>query len=195
MREPSGTAVLFTGADLRTFFQERVEDAMRHQRAPISQETGCYLTSLLVDQSHRDENPGPETLVEMQAQAMASPSTRAVNLWRRMGDHALVITGFFHEHIEQRRLSRAYYTEMGAGAYARLGRLFQGPGLGRIFEELGTCFPAAAEVLMEVREEAQPCTDDDILRLYDQYCRSGSPRIGERLRRLGVVPVRLTVEG
>lgn len=193
---------LFTAADLHGFFQERVEEAVRHQRAPIRPETGCYLTALLVEQGRREEGPGPQTLVEMQAEAIAAPATRAAPMWRRMGDHALIISGLFQEHIERRRLSRAYYEEMGAAAYARLGRLFRAfearqaeiGGMGDTFAELSDRFHACVAVLQEVREEAAPCSDDDVLRLYERYLQGGSPRIAERLQRLGVVPVRLRAE-
>ena len=191
---------LFTTGDLHGFFQERVEEAVRHRRAPIRPETGCYLTALLVEQGRREEEPGPQTLVEMQAEAIAAPAARAAPMWRRMGDHALVISGLFQEHLERRRLSRGYYEEMGAAAYARLGRLLrlgsgEGGGMGDIFAELGERFHACAEVLQEVREQAAPCSDEDVLRLYERYLQGGSPRIAERLQRLGVIPVRLRGEG
>jgi hypothetical protein len=41
-----------------------------------------------------------------------------------------------------------------------------------------------------VRERTALYTDGEILRLYERWCRSGSPAIESRLRRRGVAPQR-----
>jgi hypothetical protein len=46
-----------------------------------------------------------------------------------------------------------------------------------------------------VRQEARENTDADVLRLYEEWLASGSPRAAERLRALGVVPVRIALTG
>jgi len=185
---PQANSGILTESDLVAFFQERVSAAATHQRTPVSPPTVYYLSGLLADHSHREEQPQPETLVEMQTAALEAPPTRALGLWRRMGDHSLMITGFFHENLEHRRISRSYYTGMGAAAYNRLSHMLPDPG--HIFAELAQCFEHCANLLTEVREEAKDCTDTDIVKLYEQYCITGSPKIAERLRRLGVVPIR-----
>lgn len=186
-----------TETDLAEFFRERVDVVADHQKTPVSRETRYYISGLLADQGHADaEPPGPTTLVELQAAAVNAPYARAVGLWRTLGDRALVIRGYFREHLEHRRLSPTYYETMGAGAYARLGTLLGGPeeGFGAIFQELSRCFQECAELITEVRHEVQPCNDADVIKLYEEYIRTGSPRVGERLKKLGVVPTRICLE-
>lgn len=185
-------------AQLFDFFRERVENAVEHQRAGVSENTVFYLTNLLAEQARREEEEQDEpTLVELRQRAVDSPPGEAVTHWRRLGDTSLVVSGFFRESLERRRISRDYYERMGASAYRALcGLLGRGPGtLADIFSELSDRYRTCAEVLTEVREEAVERTDADILRLYEQWLATGSPRAAERLRKLGVVPQRTTGSG
>lgn len=186
-------------AQLFDFFRERVENAVVHQRAGVSENTVFYLTNLLAEQARREEEEEDHepTLVELRQRAVAASPGEAVTHWRRLGDTSLVVSGFFRESLERRRISRDYYERMGAAAYRALcGLLGHGPGtLADIFSELSDRYRTCAEVLTEVREEAVEQSDADILRLYEQWLATGSPRVAERLRKLGVVPQRTQGSG
>ena len=47
------------------------------------------------------------------------------------------------------------------------------------------------DVLSEVGEKANLHNDTDILRLYEIWLGSGSPRAAEKLRAMGIQPIRL----
>lgn len=189
---------LVADANLFDFFRERIESAVVHQRAEVTEEAVYYLSNLLAEQVRRgdggDEEDDP-TMVELQVRAVNAPIGEAVTLWRRMGDTSLLVTGFFPEHLERRRVSRDYYAHMGAGAYRALQRLLGAGGFAQVFAELAARYHTCSEVIAEVRDETRERTDTDILKLYEEWLATGSPRVAERLRELGVIPMRTLGNG
>lgn len=197
-RDASGR--LLTEGNLFDFFHEQVECAVHHQRAPVGENTVFYLSSLLADQARRDaeeEATGDATLVELRHRAVTAPLAEAVTWWRRLGDRSLLLTGYFREHRERRRISREYCARMGESAYRSLERLLdaRNGGFATIYAELAERYEACVEVISEVRDEARERNDTDIVHLYEEWLATGSPRVAERLRALGVVPTRLVGAG
>ncbi len=185
--------------NLFDYFKSRVDSASRGKRPPVSQDTVYYLSGLLADQGHAEDNDPavPTTLVEMRERAANGSFAESVTWWRKIGDHALVGIGFFREHLRQRRLSVDYYAEMGAGAYGTLSRILREPSstLPDVFGELSNRFETCAEVIAEVRDDTRDGNATDIVRLYDEWLATGSPRVADRLRQLGVLPVRFAGQG
>lgn len=183
--------------DLFEFFHERVESAVSHQRARVSPGTVYYLSSMLAERGRAEEGDGDRTLVELRERAVTAPPGEAVGWWRRLGDESLIVVGWFREQVERRRVSREYCASMGMSAYDRLARLLRGPsdGFGAVFAELGERFETCAEVIAEVRDESRERNDSDIVALYEEWLQTGSPRVAERLRVLGLVPVRSAARG
>lgn len=189
----AGPAGLFAETDLLQFFRDRVVEATRHQRAPVSPSAQLYLAQLLTEVGHERETPpsGADTLAELHVQASLAPPAEAVTLLKRLGDWSLLLTGFFREHLARRRVTREYCARMGGGAYQRLEHMFPGDeALAPVFGELAERYDTCSEVIAEVRDEAAGRSDADVLRLYEEWLRTGSPRVAERLKELGVVPGR-----
>jgi hypothetical protein len=189
MRTESRSA-LVAETNLFDYFHPKVEVAAERQRAPVSEGTVFYLSSLLVEQSHAAAEG--ETLAELRQAAASAPLAEAVGLWRRLGDRSLVLLGWFRESLSRRRISPAYCAEMGTGAYGRLRRLFslasaESPD---VYDELADRYDACAEVLREVRDDTRAEDPGAIVALYEEWLRTGSTRVAERLRALGVVPMR-----
>ena len=180
-------------SDLFGFFRSRVSEAASHQRADVSEGAVIYLSRLLTEVG-QDAEPTPgaaETLAELHVQASLAEPTAAIPLFKRLGDWSLLLTGFFREQLARRRLSREYCARMGGGAYQRLERMLPGDvTIAPVFGELAERYEACAEVIAEVRDEAANRSDSDVLRLYEEWLQTGSPRVAERLRALGVVPGR-----
>ncbi len=199
MNRPEPASVV-TEENLFDFFHHRVETAVVHQRAPVGENTVFYLSSLLAESARREEEPDPTagtTLVELQHRAVHAPLAEAVTLWRRLGDKSLLLTGFFRENLERRRISRSYCERMGATAYRSLERLLhvRGGGEVSIYDELAEKYHACVEIISEVRDESSERRDSDLVRLYEEWLATGSPRVAERLRQLGLVPVRTVGTG
>ncbi len=183
--------------NLFDWFRDRVDEAARHQRAPVSRDTVYYLSQLLAEEGRADDGDTSTTLVELRMQAEAAPWGASINKWRSLGDRALLTLGFFRENLRRRTVSADYYAEMGATAYATVSRRLRSPGAPAhdVFAELADRFGPCTDVIAEVRQEACESCDQDVVRLYEEWLATGSPRLAERLRSLGVVPVRFTATG
>lgn len=195
MHRAPAVAELVAEGDLFAFFHPRVETAVAHQRAPVSPETVYYLTHLLAEQGRVDGSDPDATLVELRQRAVEAPRSEAVSVWKQLGDRTLVVTGYFREQLERRRISRDYYARMGATAYDALAGMLGGDGIGGLFAELAVRWHTCSDVIAEVRDEAAERTDTDVLRLYEEWLQTGSPRVAERLRTLGLVPARTRGDG
>jgi len=183
-----------TAENLFDFFHEHVGAAASAARTDMSEDGVFYLSNLLVERGRVDEQARPETLVELAIQARDEGGLRAVGTWRELGDQALYVSGFFRSSLSRCTVSVDYYLAMGATAYGRLSGLLRAPGeaggLEAVYAELADSFETCSEVLQDVRDALRAHSHSDILRLYEEWVTTGSPRAAERLRDLGVVPMR-----
>lgn len=195
-----------TATNLFDFFHERMEAATR-RRSAVSEESQLYLTQMLVERGRLDE-PGRDraTLAELYGRANQASPVERVRSWRELADRALYITGFFRQSLRRGLVSADYYMQMGSTAYLRLARLVGGPrsggprsigegrGLDEVWTELGERFEDASDLLQDVHEDissADVANERDVLRLYESWLATGSPRLLARLEELGVAPLRV----
>jgi len=68
------------------------------------------------------------------------------------------------------------------------GRL-RGAVFATLYAELAAKFQRLVDVLNEVADMAKPTSDQDVLRLYEIWLKTGSPRARQQLGRCGVIPV------
>jgi len=82
---------------------------------------------------------------------------------------------------------------MGGNAYSSLADTLQRTVSGRciaaIYAQLARKFQPLVDALNEVSEMSYRHTDADILRLYEIWMKTGSPRAHGLLKQLGVQPV------
>ena len=187
--------------NLFDFFHASVDAAANRVGRPVSEEGLYYLSHLLVERGTAPEKGGPDTLVELYAAAQQGGAAR-VSALRELADRALYVTGFFRGSLRRRLVSVTYYMDMGASAYHRLSQISGGGrrekqgearGLDGVWGELSENFEAASDLLRDVREEVSVSAehnDADLLRLYEAWLETGSPGLYQRLRELGVVPMR-----
>ena len=113
---------------------------------------------------------------------------------RRLGDVSLFVAGFFAQSFARRLVDVDYHIAMGGRAYGTLAENMRGTMRGQafaaLFMELAAKFQRLVDVLNDVAEMAYTHTDKDILRLYEIWLKTGSPRAHSILQRLGVAPVR-----
>lgn len=176
--------------DLFEFFLERVQHAAERQGRPVTEQAIFYLSHVLAENGDPEEIP-ESTLAELRARAATAPRAEAVTLWKRVGDHSLMVTGYFREQLERRHVSRAYCAAMGSAAYGVLAASLAGPAGGHeLYAELAARWDRCADVIAEVRDETLERRDTDLVKLYEEWLATGSPRVAERLRQLGLVPTR-----
>ena len=201
MEEHEATKPLVAVTNLREFFHDSVQTALRKQRVDVDDHTEHYVVNVLTMFARSEElyESTPEgfrlkPLAHMLADASeaSSPQQRDDAL-RRLGDVSLFVAGFFAQSFARKLIDIDYHIAMGGRAYGTLADNLRGSIRGQafaaVFLELAQKFQRLVDVLNEVAEMAHTHTDKDILRLYEIWMKTGSPRAFAILQRLGVAPV------
>ena len=195
----SGTVVAVP--NLREFFHDSVQKALRNQRVAVDDHTEHYVVNVLTMFARSEElyettaeGVRLKPLAHMLADASAAPSSQQRDeALRRLGDVSLFIAGFFAQSFARKRVDVDYHIAMGGRAYGTLAEnmrySMRGQAFAAVFLELAGKFQRLVDVLNDVAEMAYQHTDKDILRLYEIWLKTGSPRAFAILQRLGVAPV------
>jgi hypothetical protein len=186
--------------DVREFFRDSVGEALSKQSVQAEDHTVHYVVELLAGFTRAEDfhDGGPRTrtlrpLALMLNDAVYAPTDadrdRAM---RRLGDVALFVAGFFPDSFARRSVDVDYCIRMGGTAYSWLAERarysVQVRAFGQIFSELSEKFAQFVEVLGEISDLGRSYTSADVLRLYELWIRTGSPRADRRLRELGIQP-------
>jgi hypothetical protein len=187
-------------ASLQEFFKDSISQALRRQGVEVEDHTAYYVVNLLTLFSRSEAlyertafGVGLKPLALMLADAAESSNPRERNfVLQRLGDVSLFIAGFFADSLARKPVDIDYYVRMGGSAYGSLcesvrGTL-RGEAFGSVFAELSGKFQNVVDVLNDVRNEARTRQDQDVLRLYETWLRTGSKRAELLLRELGIEP-------
>ena len=183
--------------NLREFFRNSVQRALQKQHVAVDAHTEHYVVNILTMFSRSEElyERTPEglrlrPLAHMLADAAAATSREQQhNALRRLGDVSLFIAGFFAQTFARKLIDIDYHIAMGGRAYGTLAECVRAKALSEVFAEIARKFQRLVDVLNEVAEMSHVHSDRDVLRLYEIYIKTGSPRAREILSRLGITPV------
>jgi hypothetical protein len=184
-------------ASLREYFHDALHGALLHQHVAVEDQTEQYVVNLLTLFA-RSEHLFEQTpdgvrlrpLVQMLSDALEAPTAieRERGL-QRLGDVSLFIAGFFTHSFARKLIDVDYHIAMGGRAYGTLADgLVRGRkrALGRVFAELAAKFLPLVDALGEIADTARRYTQADVLRLYELWLKTGSPRARGLLRQLGI---------
>jgi hypothetical protein len=189
-------------SSLREFFRDAFHAASEHQRLDIDEQAEQYVVNLLTMFSRADalyertaEGLRIKPLAHMLADALEAPTPAArQRSLQRLGDVSLFVAGFFARSFARKLIDIDYHIAMGGNAYSSLADTMQRSLSGRcvaaIYAQLAQKFQRLVDALNEVSEMSYQHTDADILRLYEVWMKTGSPRAHGLLNKLGVQPVR-----
>jgi hypothetical protein len=188
-------------ANLQEFFRDSLHGALVRQHLAVEDQTEHYVVNLLTlfarSEALYEGAPGNvrlKPLVVMLCEALEAPTpTERNRALQRLGDVSLFIAGFFARGFAAKIIDIDYHIAMGGRAYAALADVCargRGRVLGAVFAELSEKFQPLVDALNEISETSYRHTDQDILRLYELWLKSGSQRCYAILQRLGVAPTR-----
>jgi hypothetical protein len=184
-------------ASVRELFEGLVAGALAATRTEASRPVVGYLVDLMGERVRialpeggtREREP---TLAEALLQARRQGGPSCIPRLRALGDRALFVSGFFGESLTRSPVDLDYYGDVGRIAYgdlaAILGRRLGERSFSELYEELADRFLELVDVLAEVSERAGVGRTPDLLRIYERYLRTGSPRDRRRLLLRGCVP-------
>ena len=161
------------------FFHEAVTDAFAHERLNVTELCEFYIVKLLAGERARASHP-VDALHNLFAQAISEPPARRDELFREVGDRALIIAGLWWQYdLRSRRVPKSMaLMRLGSSAYWTIGA--------EPFEELAKKFDEVVYALARLSADMTLSTSRDILRLYDAWERTGSPLAARALARRGV---------
>jgi hypothetical protein len=196
-----GPVAVVAVPNLREFFHDSVQKALRNQRVEVDDHTEHYVVNVLTMFARSEElyertaeGVRLKPLAHMLAEASAAQSSQQRDeTLRRLGDVSLFIAGFFAQSFARKLVDVDYHIAMGGRAYGTLADnmrcSIRGQAFATVFLELAKKFQRMVDVLNDVAEMAYRHTDKDILRLYEIWLKTGSPRAFAILQKLGVAPV------
>jgi hypothetical protein len=185
--------------NLTEYFRDALDKALAHQHVTLDEHSAHYVVNMLTlfsraEHSHAELRRGQRwvCLAELliAATEARTPAEREAAL-QRLGDVSLFVSGFFAHGFSRRLVDVDYHIAMGGRAYGTLAAsLTRGPrrALGQVFAELARKFQPLVDSLGEVADSARVWSQHDVLRLYEVWLKTGSPRAHGLLRRLGVTP-------
>ena len=174
------------------FFKELVESALSRQQMRANELTSYYLVDLLCrfvrpDQRIPYNDNGDEPLAFRLERALESGGLEQRARLRNLGDFSLFMSGFFSDSFRRSVVDVDYYVSMGEYAYGSLSRR-EADAYGEVYSDLSRNFVPFMDVLADVSDQTTTRSSVDVLRLYEKWLRTGSPRDGQRLAERGIVP-------
>ena len=167
----SGSATVVAVPNLREFFHDSVQKALRNQQVEVDDHTEHYVVNLLTMFARSEElyEKTPEgvrlkPLAHMLADATSAPSSQQRDeALRRLGDVSLFIAGFFAQSFARKLIDNDYHIAMGGRAYGTLAEnlrySMRGQAIAAVFLELAAKFQRLVDVLNDVAEMAYQHTD------------------------------------
>ena len=187
--------------NLRDYFRESMDAAIKHQGVCVDPHASHYVVNLLTLFSRSEdlyEDHGdsygikPLALMMVDAADAATSADRSDSL-QRIGDVSLFTAGFFAVGLADQIVDLDYYINMGGTAYGSLSEeirgTFRGRALAGVYKELAHKFQVVVDVLNEVRDGVGESSDVDLLRTYKVWLKTGSKRAAALLKQNGVVPL------
>lgn len=183
---------LLPGQSPAEYFKDLVESALTRQHLRSNELTSYYLVDLLCRFMRPDRripfyDDTSEPLALRLQRALESGGMEQRARLRNLGDFSLFTSGFFSDSLNRRSVDLDYYVAMGEYAYGSLSRR-DTDAFGAVFTELARKFVAYMDVLADISERTGATGSTDVLRLYERWLRTGSPRDGQRLADRGLVP-------
>ena len=190
----SSTLVLST----RDYFQEIVSDAFEQRKVKTLPLVRNYIVELLefyvpaanlfdeIDSSGRRVRA---TLAETFLKAQSVDTNERIELLKKLADRSLYISGFFADSLQRKLVDVDYYADMGGMAYGALAGTVREDTTARVYQEFARRFLEFADVLTYISARAHLQNEDNIMRLFEVYARTGSEVAREKLIAKGLIAV------
>jgi hypothetical protein len=194
-------------ASLKEFFRDALHDALSHQHVAVEGETEHYVVNVLTlfsdadalydrhsrgEMRQADSRKQLKPLAMMLGEALEAPTSEArFRGLQRLGDVSLFIAGFFSAGFARKLVDVDYHIAMGGHAYSALAESCppsRARTMRQVFAELAAKFQPMVDALNEISESAYQHSDQDRLRLYELWVKTGSERSRQLLRKLGLEP-------
>ena len=182
------------------YFAEIVEDACAKRKVMAPKAAQEYLVKMLehyldarnLFEFEVDETTGRKneySLAELYLIANQSALPEKQGLLKKLGDRSLYISGFFGDSLTRKIVDIDYYVEMGGAAYAGLADCVREDTVAQVYKIFSQRFFDFVEVLTYISQQTMIQNDENVLRLYERYMKTGSNLAKDKLLEMGVLTV------
>lgn len=181
----------------KDFFTEAVGEAFAKRKIQTYPSVQSYLVQILehyMDARNlfeknisEDGTRSPDTLAEMLLIAGQSAPVEKQIILKKLGDKSLYVSGFFGDSLSRKLVDIDYYVEMGGSAYGMLAESVKEDTVAQVYKVFSCRFLEFVDVLTYISQQSMIQSDQNILRLYDRYLRTGSELAKEKLVEAGVL--------
>ena len=189
------------------FFRGKITEASRQLKVKLDDHVEFYLVNLLTNfiATSTFSGGGEESddilstpLAFMLKRALEAPPEKQPQLYRRLGDASLYVSGFFQDYFNRKTFDINYYITMGSSAYDQASTLSRGSvrddGIPETLESLSRNFLQVVDIMAQASDSTAMQQDSNILALYDRWNRSGSDRLRGLLEEKGICPIRVPLK-
>jgi hypothetical protein len=183
------------------FFTEAVTDALKSRKISHSPLANEYLVKLLThyifadnlfDETTDGGKKTRSTLAELYLKAMNSETNVRYDLLKKLGDTSLYITGFFSESLNRKVVDVSYYVNMGESAFHSLANTVNEEAYSNLYKDFSKHFVKYMEALNYISKQTNLQKDSNLLKLYENYQKTGSELMREVLVDSGFIDFDVT---
>lgn len=146
-------------------------------------------TSNLFDVFDSSGKRSKETLAEMFLKANSADNLERIELLKKLADRSLYISGFFGDSLQKQLVDIDYYADMGCSAYDALAESVREDTLAKVYRVFAKRFFDFVEVLSFISSASKLQNEENIMRLYEVYAKTGSDLAREKLMAKGLIAV------
>jgi hypothetical protein len=169
-------------ASVDSYFREVLIEALGRAKVEATPGTEFYLVGLLGEFTKARISDEPIAL----KLAKTERAEDRVAALKEIGDTTLYVSGFFAESFSRQLIDVDYYIGMGGAAYSELASRLKSSSVAEVYAELSANFPRFVDVLHCVRSQIH-LASDDVVGLYQEWLKTRSEWVEDRLCQLGVV--------
>ncbi|MCK6596905.1 MAG: hypothetical protein L6Q37_00960 [Bdellovibrionaceae bacterium] len=183
----------------KDYFVDMVEDGLHHRKIKSDHLVKQYLVDLLLfylsaenlfEKEKLDESgkKRPQTLAELYLIAINSDVVARIDLLKKLADKALYVSGFFGDSFARKIIDVDYYVSMGENAYGELSYAIEKQDPRRkVYSIFSKNFSEYVDLLSYISHKSMISNNQSLLRLYDNYLKTGSEVAKEKLLEMGIV--------
>lgn len=129
------------------------------------------------------------TLAETFLRAQNADIAVRTELLKKLADRSLYISGFFSDSLQRKLIDVDYYIDMGGMAYGALASSVREDTSAKVYGELAHRFFDFVEILMHISSHSSLQNEENLMRLFEIYTKTGSEVAREKLMERGLIAV------
>lgn len=170
------------------YFSELVQQALEKRRIEVAPGVSQYLVQLLDSYLLASNLKTDASLAETLLKANQAERKKRIELLRRLGDTSLYISGFFGDSLNRKIVDIDYYADIGGVAYGQLATVLEPDPAATIYGQISQRFLDFVDLLTYISQNSQVQSNQNLLRTYERYIRTGSELAKEQLLESGLLP-------